>query len=114
MTSRQLKEEGVFIEHFSKLCDTIIDVDGLLPHFVQEHVITTDDLDEINAAYPSTKKSRMQKLLTYISGPLKSGNTQGFYAMLRIMEEYGNQATQQLAEQIKSATDDKQIDQYSK
>ena len=114
MTSHQLKENEVFIRHFPNLCHAIVDIDGLLPYFVQKNVISTSDLDEINAATPPTKKLRVQKLMTYISGPLKGGDTQGFYVMLKIMEEYGNQATQQLAKEIKKAIDDKKLDQHSK
>ena len=119
MMSHLLKEEVVFIKHYPALCDTIIDIDRLLPYFVQENVIGTDDLAEINAATPSTKKLRVQKLLTYISGPLKNGNTQGFYIMLSVMENHGNQATQQLSKQITSAIgydcgNDREANQYSK
>ena len=119
MTSHQLKEEEVYIKHYPTLCDTITDLDGLLPYFVQENVIGTDDLAEINAITPSTMKSRVEKLLTYISGPLKGGNTQVFYIMLSIMENHGNQATQQLSKQISSVIgydcgNDRKANQYSK
>lgn len=118
MTTHQLKEELVFNKHFPKLCNAIIDIDKLLPYFIPENVISTDDLDEINAV-PSTKKTRVQKLMSYISGPLKGGNTQPFYTMLRIMEDYGNQATEQLAKQIRSAiinddsSEGRETNQYS-
>ena len=87
--------------HYAKLCDTLTDIDNLLPHFVEEEVITINDVDEINAIVPSTKKLKVQKLMTHISGPLLAGNTEMFYTMLRIMEDYGHQATQQLANQIR-------------
>ena len=87
--------------HYAKLCDTLTDIDNLLPHFVEKKVITINDLDEINAIVPSTKKLKVQKLMTHISGPLTAGNTEVFYTMLRIMEDYGHQATQQLADQIR-------------
>ena len=113
MTSHQVKEDEMFIKHYSNLCNTIVDIDGLLPYFVQENVVSTSDLDEINAATPPTKKSRVQKLMAYISGPLKGGDSQGFYVMLSIMEEYGNKATQQLAKEIRKSIDEK-ADQHSK
>ena len=96
---RSLSEEEVFTRHYSQLCDTLTDVDNLLSHFVQQRVISTNDLEELNSIVPSTKK--VQKLLMHISGPLKAGNTEVFYTMLRIMEEYGLQATNQLADQIR-------------
>ena len=103
---QSLSEDEVFTRHYSQLCNTLTDVDNLLPHFVQQRVISTNDLEEMNSIVSSTKK--VQKLLMHISGPLKAGNTEGFYTMLRIMEEYGLKATNQLAGQIKrslSATD---------
>ena len=57
---------------------------------------TCEDQDEINAIVLSTKKRKVQKLMVHISGHLEAGNTKMFYIMLRIMEEYGHHATQQL------------------
>ena len=94
-------ELNVLTEHYSALCHTLTDVDSLLPQFVQKRVITTDNLEEINAIVTSTKK--VQKLMTHISGPLRAGNTEVFYIMLGIMEEYGHHATQQLANQIRKS-----------
>ena len=81
-----------FASHYSKLCNTLTD---LLPHFVQEKIITTNDLEEINAIVPSTEK--LQKLMSYVSGSLRAD------VMLRIMEEYGHQATRQLGDQIRKS-----------
>ena len=117
MTNYPLKEEEIYMKHYPTLCNTITDIDELLPYFVEENVIGTDDLAEIKAA---TNKSRVEKLLTYISGPLKGGNAQGFYIMLSVMENHGNQATQQLSEQIRSVigydccSNDREANQYSK
>ena len=101
MASHQLEE--VLTKYYPKLCNTLTDIDNLLPHFVQEKVITTNDLEEVNVTTPSTKKLKVQKLMTHISGPLRAGNTEVFYIMLRIMEEYGHHATQQLADQIRKS-----------
>ena len=70
-----------------------------MPHFVKEKIITPDDQQEINGMNKLSQKA--SKLMTYISGPLKAGNTDVFYTMLKIMEEYGNSPTQTLAEKIK-------------
>ena len=94
-------ELSVLTKNFSKLCDTLTDIDKLLPHFVDENVIKFEDLDDINTVVISNKK--VQRLMTHISGPLRAGNTEGFYIMLRIMEEHGHHATQQLADQIRSS-----------
>ena len=93
-------ELDVFTKHYSKLCDTLTDIDRLLPYFIEKNVIKHEDLDEINATVILAKK--VQKLMTHISGPLRAGNTEGFYIMLRIMKKYGHQATQQLADNMRS------------
>ena len=100
MTSTEL---NVFNKNCSKLCDTLTDIENLLPHFVDENVIKFGDLEEINAVVPSTKKHKVQKLMVHISGPLEAGNTEVFYIMLRIMEEHGHLATQQLAEEMRTS-----------
>ena len=108
---QSLSEEEVFTTYYPQLCNTLTDVDNLLPHFVQHGIITVNDLEEIGATVPSTKK--VQKLLMHISGPLKAGNTEVFYTMLRIMEENGLKVTNQLADQIRKslpATDENRKD----
>ena len=101
MDSHQLTEEKVFTQHYSKLCDTLTDIRNLLPHFVTEKIIKSDDEEEISALTTSSQK--VQKLLRHISGPLKAGHTRGFYTMLKIMEIYGTQATQELASQMNNS-----------
>ena len=91
----------MFNQHYPQLCDTLTDVDNLLPYFVRESVITTNDVEEINAK--ETKKLKVQKLMTHISGPLRAGNTEVFYIMLKIMEENGHLSTKQLADQIRKS-----------
>jgi len=88
-------EKEIFRDHFSKLCDTLVDIDNLLPHFVQQNIIKVDDLEEIKAK-PKTK-DKVQELLKYIDGPLQGGNAKVFHTMLSIMEEQGTQATRELA-----------------
>ena len=92
-------ELTVFTKHYSKLCNTLTDIDRLSSHLVDENIIKHEDLEEINALVLPAKK--VQKLLTHISGPLRAGSTEGFHIMLRIMGQHGHQATQQLASQIK-------------
>ena len=104
---QSFSEEEVFTRHYSQLCNTLTDIDNLLPYFVEHRVVSSNDLEEINTTVPSTKKHKVEKLLTHISGPLKAGNTDVFYTMLRIMGEHGHLATQNLADQIKSLLRDK-------
>ena len=108
-------ETNVFNNHYAKLCSTLTDIDDLLPHFVEEKIISINVVDEING-YGSSRR-KVQKLIFHVSGPLTAGNTRGFYIMLRIMEEHGQDATQQLASQIKDSltiTDDKRSNHCSK
>jgi len=99
MISSQTKEQEVFIGHYSKLCDTITDIDSLLPHFVQENIIPVGDLEDTSSL---TRLGKVKKLLSHISGPLKANNAAGFYTLLSIMEEHGTQATRELASTMRS------------
>jgi len=78
----------------------MVDIDNLLPHFVQENIIKVDDLEEIQSKPKTAVK--VEKLLQYISGPLQAGSVKSFYTMLSIMEEHGTQATRELAGIIQS------------
>ena len=94
-------EEQVLTKYYPRLCSTLTDIENLLPYFVEEDVIKFGDLEEINAIVPSTKK--VQKLMVHISGPLRAGNTEVLNIMLRILEQHGHHATQQLAYQIRTS-----------
>ena len=88
-------EREIFIKHFASLCNTLTDVNNLLPYFVQENIIITNDLEEINGI--TTTCDKVKKLLLHISGPLTAKDAKGFYTMLTIMKEHGNQSTKDLA-----------------
>ena len=94
------KEKNVFTEHYSIFCNTVVDIDNLLIYFVQKKIIKSEDQDEINALVKKTDK--VQKLLKHIAGPLEAGDSKGFYTMLDIMEDYGVQATKDLAVSLKT------------
>ena len=98
MSDTQPKE--IFRDHYSKLCVTMVDIDNLLPHFVQENIILLDDLEGIKAKPKPVDK--VASLLTYISGPLQAGNVRNFFTMLDIMDNNGTQATKELAVMMKS------------
>ena len=101
MTGVQLNE-GDFTRHYASLCNTLTDVDNLLPYFVQKDIISTSDLEEINAIVTTTKQ--VEKLLSHISGPLRAGDTKGFHMMLTIMKKHGNQTTKDLAVKIMTSS----------
>jgi len=96
-----LREKEVFTHNYSKLCNTLTDIENLLHYFVQENIIKSDDQDKINILVKTSDK--VKKLLKYIGGPLKVGDSKGFYTMLDIMETHGVQATKDLANSLKSA-----------
>ena len=100
MANAQAREEEIFRNYYSKLQATLIDVDSLLPHFVEHNIITIGHLDEMASL---TALAKVSKLLSHISGPLKAGNTKSFHTMLSIMEMYGTQATSDLATLIKDS-----------
>ena len=92
--AEQLNEKELFRSHYASLCNTLTDINSLLPYFVQENIITPHDEAAINAITRPNQKVR--ELLLHISGPLTSGDAKGFYTMLTIMKEHGNQSTHDL------------------
>ena len=95
MSGVQLNAEDIFTKHYSSLCNTLTDVNNLLPFFVPEKIINISDLQEINAIVTTPKK--VEKLLSHVSGPLTAGDAKGFHTMLTIMKEHGSQSTKDLA-----------------
>ena len=102
-STTSVSELKVFKDSYALLCDTLIDVSELLTYFVTEKIITKNQQKEINAFTISSKK--VSRLLLIISGPLKAGDSNGFYTMLRIMKTYGVDATQRLADRIITKVD---------
>ena len=93
----RLNEEIIFTRHYASLCNTLTDVDHLLPYFVQENIINTNDVESLDA---TTIANKVKKLLSHISGPLIAEDTKGFHVMLNIMKEHGNLGTKNLAVKI--------------
>ena len=108
MTGLQLNEKEVFTRHYASLCNTLTDVNNLLPHFVQRNIIGTSDVEDINTLATTAKK--VEKLLSHISGPLIAGDPKGFHMMLTIMKEHGNQSTKDLAMQIMTSSNNSKME----
>ena len=89
----QSREESAFKSHYSELY-RLTDVDDLLPHFVEENIVSESNLDETKSL---TSFVKMNRLLSQISGRLKTGNTKSFYAMLSIMKKHGSETTRNLS-----------------
>ena len=100
MDDTQPKECIALRANYSKLCNTLVDVDNLLPHFVQEGIISANDLQELKAMMRTD--SKVEKLLHHVSGPLQGGNVKNFNAMLTIMEEHGTITTKELATTLRN------------
>jgi len=90
-----LEEFTILQENYAVLCNTMTDIDDLLKYFVTEKIITLNEEEEIKSS--TTKSDKVRKLLLNISGPLKAGDKNGFYVMLKIMKDHGTKATQNLA-----------------
>ena len=90
---------ALFTKEYARLCDTMQDIDSLLQYFVTKSIISIEDSKEIHSI--PTNSNKVKHLLHKIEGPLKSGDTYGFYNMLVIMDEHGVQATKSLATEIK-------------
>jgi len=99
MTYTYPKEKEIFIEHYSLICNTMLDIDNLLPHFLTNQIIPVDDFTEIMVKPRKTDK--VDKLLQYIYGSLQAGYVKNFYTMLSIMERHGIQATRKLASRLR-------------
>ena len=98
MATTQSKEDYILEQHYSKLCNTMMDIGSLLPYFEQENIIQVEISKEINAMLKTTDK--VHKLLQYVR-PLQRSNLKRFLAILDIMESHGTKATRQLAIAIK-------------
>ena len=94
-SSSELNEIAVLKESYASLCDTITDINELLKYFVTEKIITAEQEEEIKTH--TIRSYRVSQLLLIISGPLKAGDSNGFYTMLQIMKTHGVDATQRLA-----------------
>ena len=57
-----------------------------------------NDVEEINAI--TTVPKKVEKLLSHISAPLTVGDAKGFYTMLTILKQHGNQSTKDLAKRM--------------
>jgi len=90
------QEYNIFMQHYAMLCSTLTDINNLLPHFVTENIISLKDIDDNDWT-----SKKIKRLLMYIEGPLRTGNTHGFYTMLGVMEHYGTWATQELATKMR-------------
>ena len=80
----------MFTRYYSVFCD-IIKHEDLLPKFVEQNIITADQLKEICAASSSDKGPNF---LVHISKALDGDNTEGFITMLKVMKEHGTPDTQ--------------------
>ena len=98
MADVQSNKKDILTKHYASLCTILTNVDSLLPYFVQEKIISTNDVEEINAI--TTVPKKVEKLLSHISGPLTAGDVKGFHTMLTIIKQHGNQSTKDLAKRM--------------
>ena len=91
----------VFIQYYSKLCDTLTDIDEILPECVTEHIISIDFKEEIKDI--SSTRKKVEKLLDHMAGPVKAGYTDTLLVFLKIMKKQHRQSTRQLANELERA-----------
>jgi len=92
-------ELTLFQEYYTTLCHTITDITTLVRYFVQERIISIDEVEVIENQ--STTSEKVTVLLRHISGPLAVCDNRGFYVMLEITKNHGTLATSNLADKIK-------------
>ena len=79
------KECKVFDEYFNELAN-ILPVSNIINKLIAAKIIKIDDAEEIKAQPKSQDKAF--SVLRKIDSSLKTGITDDFYSLLRIMEEY--------------------------
>ena len=94
----------VFQENHAMLCSTMTEIGDLLEHFKMEHVITSDEEEQIKDIPVISEKTR--RIMSNISTSLEAGNNNKFDVMLKVMKNYGSVSTQHLAELIESRLKD--------
>ena len=98
---QKMTAHKVFIQYYSKLCDTLTDIDEILSECVTERIISIVFMKEI-INIPS-KRRKVEKLLDHIAGPVKAGYTETLLVFLKIMKKQHCQSTVQLANELERA-----------
>ena len=70
-------ELKIFIDYYGRLCNTLVDIEILLPYFVQEAIIDKDKHAQI-LAMPTTA-NKIRYFLINISGLLEAGYAKIFF-----------------------------------
>ena len=91
----------VFMQYYAKLCDTLTDIDEILPQCVSEHIISIDFKNEIIDILST--RGKVEKLLDHIAGPVKAGYTDTLLVFLKIMKKQHRKSTGQLANELERA-----------
>lgn len=90
-------EWEIFTKNYADFCDILQHEDELLPQLVNKGIILINDLEDIKSKNIFEKGST---LLKHISGPLKTGHTDGFYVLLEVMKNHGKLDTKKFAKKI--------------
>lgn len=94
----ELRELTILRRNYSSFRNLITDANHLSAYFVDQGIITTSEVEEINST--ARNSDRVVILLRYIIQQLEAQITDGFYSMLDIMEVHGLNSTQYLANRI--------------
>ena len=93
-------EMKVLEDHYSQLT-SILPINRIAPKLISAHIITIQDLEEINTL--KTSQDKVSFVLQQIAKSLNGGIKTSFYELLKIMEDYGGDIAA-LAESIKRAS----------
>ena len=82
-----IKEYEVFLDNYSKLTDILkLSFKNMIPHFITERMISIEE-----------KSIQVEDFLTKVATRLKDGDTEHFYALLKIMKHRGISSDEELA-----------------
>lgn len=95
------REFNILVFFYSRLRDSLTDIDSLLPHCFEKSIITHEEMVRIKLP-EKISQDKVENLLIHVFGPLKYGNSKAFYSLLQIMESYGTISTKDLAKDMRS------------
>ena len=92
-----MSELEVLNDHYAKFIRMLFNT-NLSAYFVQEGIITQDDLDVLANIKPKSEKSEF--VLSKLHSALQVGLTASFYKILKIMKNYGDCSVKEFSTNI--------------
>ena len=89
----------MFMRFYERLA-VVLSVANYSHHLVSAKVLTTHDEEQLDAL--NSRNKRAAFVLRKVAAHLKNGNSEGFYALLSVIESYGDIPSIYLVSDIKS------------